>query len=67
MAIILCAIQYVFVAYFIHSVNPIHLICPYLTYLSLLVATNLFSISMNLFLFCIYIHLYFFLDSTCNI
>ena len=60
MAIILCAIQYVFVAYFIHYVNPIHLIRPYLTYLSLLVTTNLFSISMNLFLFCIYIHLYIF-------
>ena len=39
MAIILCAIQCVFVAYFIHPINPIHLICPYLTYLSLLVTT----------------------------
>ena len=62
MAIISCAIQcilgaYLFYTYQYVSLNPIPLTSPFL---SPLVTTGLFSISGSLFLFCIYIHLYYF-------
>ena len=62
MAIISCAIQcilgaYLFYTYQYVSLNPIPLTSPFL---SPLVTTGLSSISGSLFLFCIYIHLYYF-------
>ena len=69
MVIYPCAVQYIFVTYFIHSslylsISYTNLAPPPPPYLSQLVITNL-SLHLSPFLFC-YIHSFHFLDSTCK-
>ena len=57
-----CVLKYIHIAYPFDtlkyiSINPIPLICPSLLFISPLLTTNLFSMSVSLFLFYVYIHL----------
>lgn len=63
-----------YITYYLHLLldciihSNVYLLIPYPTLplpssLSALGTTSLISVSMSLFLFCMYIHLYYFLDS----
>ena len=70
-ALIPCAVRGILVAY-LFWMSSVYLLIPTphlstLPPLSPSITASLFSISVRLFLFCIYLHLYYFLDFACDL